>query len=496
MQSGVTADADADAELDLPAASARAPLQPPGEMPLERFDLRIASRELVPASDPPPGFPAVHAVSNLDLVLGPFPIYLVSIYPPPPGGLGPVLAAVRAALPAYLSRFFPFAGRVVRHPDTNVPEVACDNAGAELVVADAAGVPLAAVDFARVDRSLGMIQIPFDAGLALSLQVVRFACGGFALTVATNHLLADGRAFILLLNSLAEMVRAGGGGLSRGPLLDRSSLLPPRSPPVYSPSLDAEFARFTPATMINPLLAAAMERRLYRIDAADLAGLQIAASSGDGRRTSRFVALCAHVWKLLARAVGESDPNCRMAWIVEGRRCIEPSEGALDMYMGNVVTYTSREASVAGLLRAPLHEVAAAARAAMASVMSRDRFQELVDWVEVNKTAYKDGGKWTEAVNLGLGSPALVISGLLPFAIDGDLGFGKPRLVLPWLRHGRLGSASVTVVPCPGGDGSWFVGGTRLWPRLVEVIEAGPESLLKPVTAASLGFEAPHGSRL
>ena len=465
-------------------------------MPLERFDLQISSRELVQASDPPPGFPAVHTVSNLDLLLGPFPIYLVCIYPPPPRGLGPVLAAVRAALPAYLSRFFPFAGRVVRRPGTNVPEVACDNAGAELVVADAAGAPLAAVDFARVDRSLGMIQIPFDAGLALSLQLVRFACGGFALTVATNHLLADGRAFVVLLNSLAEMVRAGGGGLSRGPLLDRSSLLAPRSPPVYRPSLDAEFARFTPATMVNPLLAAAMERRLYRIDAADLAGLQIAASSGDGRRTSRFVALCAHVWKLLARAVGESDPNCRMAWIVEGRRCIEPSEGALDMYMGNVVTYTSREASVAGLLRAPLHEVAAAARAAMASVMSRDRFQELVDWVEVNKTAYKDGGKWTEAVNLGLGSPALVISGLLPFAIDGDLGFGKPRLVLPWLRHGRLGSASVTVVPCPGGDGSWFVGGTRLWPRLVEVIEAGPESLLKPVTAASLGFEAPHGSRL
>uniref|UniRef100_A0A453QPE0 Anthranilate N-benzoyltransferase protein 1 n=1 Tax=Aegilops tauschii subsp. strangulata TaxID=200361 RepID=A0A453QPE0_AEGTS len=399
-------------------------------MPLERFDVRILSRELVRASDPPPGFPAVHAVSNLDLLLGPFPIYLLCIYPPPPGGLGPVLAAVRAALPAYLSRFFPFAGRVVRRPDTNVPEVACDNAGAELVVADAAGVPLSAVDFARVDRSLGMVQIPFDAGLALSLQLVRFACGG-------------------------------------------------------------------PATMINPLLAAAMERRLYRIDAADLAGLQIAASSGDGgRRTSRFVALCAHVWKLLARAVGDSDPNCRMAWIVDGRKCVEPSEGALDLYMGNVVTYTAREASVAGLLRAPLHEVAAAARAAMASVMTRGRFQELVDWVEVNKTAYKDGGKWTEAVNLGLGSPALVISGLLPFAIDGDLGFGKPRLVLPWLRHGRLGSASVTVVPCPGGDGSWFVGGTRLWPRLVEVIEAGPESLLKPVTAASLGFEAPHGSRL
>ncbi|XP_048547040.1 uncharacterized protein LOC125526055 [Triticum urartu] len=128
----------------------------------------------------------------------------------------------------------------------------------------------------------------------------------------------------------------------------------------------------------------------------------------------------------------------------------------------------------------------------MTSVMTRSRFQELVDWVEVNKSTYKDGGKWTEAVNLGLGSPALVISGLLSFAINGDLGFGKPRLVLPWLRPAGVGVRDGRALP---GWGRLMVRG-----RHEAVAAAGggdrPESLLKPVTAASLGFEAPHGSRL
>uniref|UniRef100_A0A804LJL4 RelA/SpoT domain-containing protein n=1 Tax=Zea mays TaxID=4577 RepID=A0A804LJL4_MAIZE len=101
-------------------------------------------------------------------------------------------------------------------------------------------------------------------------------------------------------------------------------------------------------------------------------------------------------------------------------------------------------------------------RVAIAGVTTAVRFQELVDWMEEQKAAFRDGSKWTEIVNLGLGSPALIMSGLLLFAIDGDLG----------------------------GDGSWFFGGTRMWSRLMEVVESDP--LMKPTV--NLGMATAAGS--
>jgi hypothetical protein len=48
----------------------------------------------------------------------------------------------------------------------------------------------------------------------------------------------------------------------------------------------------------------------------------------------------------------------------------------------------------------------------------------------------------------------------------------------------------VTVVPCPSGDGSWFFGGTRMWSRLMEVVESDP--LMKPTV--NLGMATAAGS--
>ncbi|CAD6340064.1 unnamed protein product [Miscanthus lutarioriparius] len=457
-------------------------------MPIERFDVTVASRTLVRASDPPRDFPAVLAASNLDLILGSFNGYLIAVYPAPPAGFPAVAEAVRAALPAFLARFFPFAVRVVANAATGVPEIACNNAGAELVVADAA-VALADVDFADADRSLGNIPVPFELDLALSLQLMRFACGGFALSWGTNHLLVDGHGLTALQAAWTELLRTS--AVSWEPHHGRASLFRPRSPPRrrHSPSLDAEFTRYAPGELPNSLLVVTLVRRVYVVSAADVDRLRAAA-----RRATCLEALSAHVWKLLAAAVGGSDTHCRVAWLVDGRPRLDPARydrDTLRRYVGNVVTYASREAAVEAITSSPLADVAAMARAAIAEVFRPERFDELVDWMEARKGVLRDGGKWTEAVGAGTGSPALVLSAFVAFRVDEDFGFGRPRLVMPWVRPGRLGSAAMMVARNPEEDGSWVVY-ARMWPRLADAVEADPEAVLKPATAKRLGFAVKH----
>jgi hypothetical protein len=123
-------------------------------------------------------------------------------------------------------------------------------------------------------------------------------------------------------------------------------------------------------------------------------------------------------------------------------------------------------------------------------VFRSERYEELVDWMDAQKGVFREGGKWTEVVGTGTGSPALVVSAFVPFHVEGDFGFGRPRLVIPWIRPGRLGSAAITVARSPLEDGSWLIT-ARLWPRLADAVDADPDAVLKPATAARLGFGAP-----
>jgi hypothetical protein len=125
--------------------------------------------------------PAHHVPSGLQrrIILGSFHAVFIAAYMAPVVGFPAVAESACAALPA-------FAGRVVPNASCGVPKVVCGNTHAELVVAHT-GVALADVNFADANASLGTIQVLFRLGLALSLQLVRFACSGQRVLADVGH---------------------------------------------------------------------------------------------------------------------------------------------------------------------------------------------------------------------------------------------------------------------------------------------------------------------
>ncbi|CAO2180377.1 unnamed protein product [Urochloa humidicola] len=452
------------------------------------LQVRVVSRRLVKASDPSIQ-PHVLAISNLDLVPQPIQISIVCIYPKlPAADFTAVVSAFEAGLPSLLNHFFPLSGRIVTNSSTGLPELHCNNQGAELVVGEV-GVALASLDYGTVSTSLRRIQLPYCKDVPLSVQVVSFVCGGFTVAWRTNHVAMDGSSQSLLVNAWSELARSGTLAAGARPNHDRSSIPHPRAPPCYSASLDEAFTPLDAQRQVNVLTAdESFVRRLYYIEAPDITRLRDAASR-DGHRATRMQALSAYLWKVLAGVVGTADTRCRMGWWVNGRPRIADPElhAAVRKYVGNFTTFTAREAKVQDVLWMPLPDVAAMVREAITAPAYDEHFQELVDWVEEHKT-----GRYVEAASVGLGSPAVILTAFASFPMDTDFGFGHAVMAVPTAEPtARLCSGFMEIIARPGGsDGSW-IASAFLWPRLVAALETDEPRVFKPVTAEYLGLFAP-----
>ncbi|KAK3159953.1 hypothetical protein QOZ80_1BG0053260 [Eleusine coracana subsp. coracana] len=445
--------------------------------------VHVVSRHLVRASDSTIE-PHVLAVSNLDLVPQPAPLSMFCIYANPAAAeFDAIVASFESGLPSMLNHFFPLAGRVATNPISGLPEVHCFNQGAELVVGHATGgVALADLDYGA---SLPWVQIPcgYNKHVALSVQVVSFACGGFTVAWCTNHMLVDGNALSLLVTTWSRSSSSGTMMLhaAHRPNHDRS-VFRPRVPPTYGPELDQAFTRLE---LGNVGEEESFVERLYYIDAHDIARLREAATRHDkGERATRVQAASAYLWKALARSFA-AHARCRMGWVVDGRRRLTAPKKLSRGYVGNACTLVVREAGVEEVLNMPLRDVAAMAREAVAALAYDEHFQELVDWVEEHKA----GGQYAEAASQGVGCPALSVTALTGFEIDTDFGFGHAAMAMP-KTDARHSSGFLRIAPKPGDDGSWIVG-AFVWPRLAAALESDEPCVFKPLTADYLGLVAP-----
>ncbi|KAM3412803.1 hypothetical protein ACQJBY_004148 [Aegilops geniculata] len=431
--------------------------------------------------------PRVVAVSNLDLLPQSIPNSLFCAYrrPSAGGGFRDVVAAFQASLPSLLDHFLPLTGRIVADPRSGRPELLhCDNQGAELVLGEV-GVALASLDYGNLGASLAEIGVPvqYDAAVALSVQLVSFACGGFAVAWASNHMLLDGYSLCMLANAWSELARSG--AVSAAPNHDRS-VFRPRAPPSYSPSLGEAFTALKKEHLVNALTTeSSFVQRTYYVEARDLEKLraQASRSRADGEAT-RLEALSAYLWKALAAVVGSSDKSCRMGWWVDGRRRLTAPryKAVMRNYVGNVTTFAVAEASVEGVRGRPLPDIASAVRESIRSKATDEHFQQLVDWVEEHRAA-----KYVETAAVGLGSPVLAVTAFTSFSFDTDFGFGRAALVLPTSKDGaRLCGGFVQIIARPGGD-DWLLT-MYVWPRLAAALDSDERRIFKPLTADYLGL--------
>ncbi|PNT78246.1 hypothetical protein BRADI_1g75810v3 [Brachypodium distachyon] len=457
--------------------------------------IQVSSRRLVKASDTSIQ-PHVAAVSHLDLITNCAQASVRCVYRKPTNGdlgcFSAVVAAFEAHLPSLLNHFFSLAGRIVIDRATGVPELHCFNQGAELVVGHA-DLELCGMDWGLPEESLGRIQVPYAEDLPLSVQLLSFACGGFAVVWATNTLIGDGNVGVMLVRMFSELSRTGTLSWG-GPTHDSK----PRDPPSYGTKVASMFTPWDHEHQVNALTAEeSFVGRLYYVEAQDIARLRAdadadaGAGTGRQRAATRVQAMSAYLWKVLARIVAtskllsEDEKRCRLLWWVDGRRRFSAPElrARLQNYAGNVTSYVVADAAADRVLGEPMSGVAGMVRDAIAEVDYDEMYQQMVDWMEVHKP-----GRFVETSTVGLGSPTLAQTMWSSFKDDTDFGFGKAALAMPAESSlGRLCMAMLSISAKPGDPGTWLVSAC-IWPRLAAALESDPQRIFKPLNAEYLGF--------
>ena len=151
--------------------------------------------------------------------------------------------------------------------------------------------------------------------------------------------------------------------------------------------------------------------------------------------------------------------------------------------------FAAREERVEEVARAPLPDVAAMVREAIAAPAYDEHFQELVD---SGGGAQGRAERYVETASLGLVSPTMTVSSFASFRIDTDFGIGPAAMAIPTgTSAARLCAGFMQIAARPGGDGS-LIATAFLWPRLAAALESDEPRVFRPVTAEYLGLAAPQ----
>lgn len=302
---------------------------------------------------------------------------------------------IRDALSRALVYYYPFAGRFRKTQNAKL-EMNCNGEGAVFLQGNA-NCSLKDVGYLAYPTSFSkhlFYQFPetyeYHDIPPLVIQVTVFVCGGFTVTFAISHCMADAAGMSQFVHAIAQLAR-GMTAPSINPVWKRD-LLAPRNPPqigFHHPEFEVIQSRSSLTTNKSEFLIEGS----FHITAPSVAKLKqkvLEEGNGSLKSCSRFEALAAFVWKARVKALRfPSDQRVQLLFAINARRIFNPPlpEG----YYGNAIVSPCITLYAKELSEISLGELVQIIR--KKKVYLRDEYlRSTIDFLEVHRERLEQQG--------------------------------------------------------------------------------------------------------
>ncbi|KAK6254510.1 hypothetical protein QQP08_012640 [Theobroma cacao] len=395
-------------------------------------------------------------LSNIDQAVC-FAVETVFFFDLPPdkssSTLGISLRVKQAVAEVLLGPYYFMAGRLRFNQQTNRLQLLCNNAGVLFVSAtsrlrlkDLGNLSLPNSTFHHFVHRPGLYK-SLDETALLTIQVTRFACGGFSIGFMTNHAILDGKSASEMFENLASICR--GEGLQTKVIYNDRTSLKARNPLLISyphkeyVKLNKKSSRascFTAPEQSSPprlIFSKIYTHKLYSFTPEMITTLRKKAMT----RCSSFEAIVAHIWRARSKAIFTNlDDLSTVLFAVDIRSKISPP--LPNGFAGNAVITAFADAKVVDLIEKPFSFCVEKIKEGRERITD-EYARSVIDWLEVHRgfPATCNGTFYVSAwwklgfneLDFGYGKPAHggpVVSGndefvlLLSDAKCGDSGGG------------------------------------------------------------------------
>ncbi|KAK9668929.1 hypothetical protein RND81_13G096600 [Saponaria officinalis] len=295
---------------------------------------------------------------------------------------------IKDALAKVLVHYYPLAGRLTLSSDRKLI-VDCTGEGPPFVEAEADCSMVQLLGLAAADPLLLnnlVYEVPGVQSILetpiLTVKVTKFNCGAFAVGMAMNHCMADGKSAAEFVNSWGETARQL--PLSIPPHLDRS-ILKARDPP-HVDFPQNEFLDIEDISNIQALYNA--EQIVYgafTFDPEKLLKLKTKALENNSlTKCTTFEALSAFVWKSRSKALRMSpDQITKLLFAVDGRSRFDPVLPS--GFFGNGMVLTVALCKAGELLENPLSFAVELVQNAI-KLVTDSYMRSAIDYIEINRS--------------------------------------------------------------------------------------------------------------